>query len=57
MPAEALRVRPKHNAEVDVSGEAISVLYSAQEKGWSLRLLEQQIKQKGGDPAGLFPEV
>ena len=50
-------MRPKHNAEVNVSGEAMSVLYSAYEKGWSLQMLEQQIKQKGGNPSALFPEV
>lgn len=33
------------------------MLHSAYEKGWSLQLLEQQIKLKGGDYAALFPEV
>ena len=50
-------MRPKHNAEVNVSGEAMSVLYSAFEKNWSLKMLEQQIKLKGGNPTALFPEV
>lgn len=50
-------MRPKHNAEVNVSGEVMSVLYSAFEKNWSLKMLEQQLKQRGGDPSALFPEV
>ena len=50
-------MRPKHNAEVSVSGEVMSVLYSAFEKNWSLKMLEQQIKLKGGNPSALFPEV
>ena len=50
-------MRPKHHAEVDVSGEVSSVLYSAYEKKWSLQMLEQQIKQKCGDSTTLFPEV
>lgn len=57
MHAEALRTRPKHNAEVDITGEAMSVLYSALEQGWSVQMLEQQIKQKGCNPSALFPEV
>lgn len=50
-------MRPKQNAEVDVSGEAVSVLHAAWEKGWSLKMLEQEIRAKGGDPTQLFPEV
>lgn len=50
-------MRPKQNAEVNVTGEAVSVLHAAWEKGWSLKKLEEQIKLKGGDSAQLFPEV
>ncbi|KAL3145657.1 hypothetical protein ABBQ32_003195 [Trebouxia sp. C0010 RCD-2024] len=50
------RMRPRQNAEVNVSGEAVSVLHAAWEKGWSLKKLEEQIKLKGGDSTQLFPE-
>ncbi len=55
--AEDTRMRPKQNAEVNVLGEASSVLHAAWEKGWSLKKLEEQIKLKGGDSTQLFPEV